>query len=209
MACAVFFIAVGFAPFRRVQAPANAASAVAAELNLEKIEEGSEVRGHEYSNCTKRLLEKVAVVLRCMDEIRRGEGAVKELEVAMKAVRLEKRQLQDEIMRGMYEELRQLKRKKEGLIKRSEEIVDEVTRAKRENEKTAAEGGEFEEALSKLEDEYDRVWERVGDVEDSITRREMVAMSIGVREICFIERECEALVERFKREIRRKSTPDR
>ncbi|KAI6692784.1 hypothetical protein NL676_020494 [Syzygium grande] len=38
LACAVFFIAVGFAPFRRVQAPAAAAAAVAAtELNLEKI----------------------------------------------------------------------------------------------------------------------------------------------------------------------------
>ncbi|XP_030511571.1 probable inactive ATP-dependent zinc metalloprotease FTSHI 5, chloroplastic [Rhodamnia argentea] len=203
LACAVFFIAVGFAPFRRVQAPA-----AAAVLNLEKMEEGSEVKGHEYSNCTKRLLEKVAVVLRCMDEIRRGEGGVKELEAAMKVVRLVKRQLQEEIMRGMYEELRELKREKEGLIKRSEEIVVEATRAKRENEKTAAKGGEFEETLSKLEDEYDRVWERVGDVEDSIMRREMVAMSIGVREICFIERECEALVERFKREIWRKSTPD-
>ncbi|XP_056168154.1 probable inactive ATP-dependent zinc metalloprotease FTSHI 5, chloroplastic isoform X4 [Syzygium oleosum] len=207
LACTVFFIAVGFAPFRRVQAPAAAAVA-ATELNLEKIEEGSEVKGHEYSNCTKRLLEKVSVVLRCMDEIRRGEGSVKGLEVAMKAVKLEKRQLQEEIMRGMYEELRELKREKEGLIKRSEEIVNEAMRVKRENEKTAAKGGEFEETLSRLEDEYDRIWERVGDVEDSIVRREMVAMSIGVRELCFIERECEALVERFKREIWRKSTPD-
>ncbi|KAI6692763.1 hypothetical protein NL676_020473 [Syzygium grande] len=93
LACAVFFIAVGFAPFHRVRAPA-AAAVVATELNLEKLDKGSEVKGHEYSNCTKRLLEKVSVVLRCMDEIRRGEGSVKGLEVAMKAVKLEKRQLQ-------------------------------------------------------------------------------------------------------------------
>ncbi|KAL3738755.1 hypothetical protein ACJRO7_020170 [Eucalyptus globulus] len=63
LACTVFFIAVGFAPFRRVQAPA-AAAAAAAELNLERVEEGSEAKGHEFS---KRLLEKVSVVLRCMD----------------------------------------------------------------------------------------------------------------------------------------------
>ncbi|KAI6692771.1 hypothetical protein NL676_020481 [Syzygium grande] len=60
-------------------------------------------------------------------------------------------------MRGMYEEPRDLKREKEGLIKRSEEIVDEATRVKRENEKTAAKRGKFEETLSKLEDEYARV----------------------------------------------------
>ncbi|KAL3738756.1 hypothetical protein ACJRO7_020171 [Eucalyptus globulus] len=99
----------------------------------------------------------------------------------MKVVKSGKKgQLQEGISRGMYEELRELKREKEGLIKRSEEIVDEAMRVKRENEKTAAKG-----------DEYDRIWERVGDVEDSIMRRETVAMSSGVREICFIERERE------------------
>ncbi|KAI6692783.1 hypothetical protein NL676_020493 [Syzygium grande] len=98
-----------------------------------------------------------------MDEIRRGEGSVKALEVAMKAVKLEKWQLQEEIMRGMYEEPRELKREreKEGLIRRSEEIVDEAMRVKRENEKTAAKGGEFEETLSKLEDEESvKLWLR-------------------------------------------------
>jgi len=69
---------------------------------LEKIEERSDVKWHEYWDCTKRLLEKVSVVLRCMDVIRRGEGRVEEVEVALKAVKLEKRQLQEETMWAGY-----------------------------------------------------------------------------------------------------------
>ncbi|KAL3728221.1 hypothetical protein ACJRO7_032896 [Eucalyptus globulus] len=91
-------------------------------------------------------------------------------------------QMRRQCGRGTYEELRELKREKEGFVRRSEEIVDEAMRVKRENEKMAAKAGEFEETLSKLEDECDMIWERVGDVEDSRTRREIVAMSIGVRD---------------------------
>ncbi|OWM67334.1 hypothetical protein CDL15_Pgr000786 [Punica granatum] len=214
IACALFCIAVSFSPIRRIQAPAIAAP-VATELNLnEAVEEFSSAsKGHEYTNRTKRLLETVSGVLRCIEGIKKGDESVVGLDAAMKAVKAKKAELQDEILGDLYEELRVLKRE-EGLVKRSEKnIIDEALRLKRGYEKMVAKG-ETEKAervaekLGKLEEEYNGIWDHLAEIEDKISRKETVALSIGVREIVFIERECEALVERFKVELRRKSTID-
>ena len=76
--------------------------------------------------------------------------------------------------------------------------------AANEKENENARMKELEESVGVMEDEYNGVWERVGEIEDRISREETVALSYGVREINFIERECEQLVERFKREIKNK-----
>ncbi|ESR50705.1 hypothetical protein CICLE_v100305691mg, partial [Citrus x clementina] len=121
---------------------------------------------------------------------------------------MRKEELQDEIMSGMYTELRELRLEKEKLVKRVGKIIDEVLMVQTEIESLKGEKVGVEELLDMIgtmEREYDELWERVGEIDDKMLRRETVAMSIGVRELCFIERECEELVKRFSREMRRRS----
>ncbi|PPD87852.1 hypothetical protein GOBAR_DD15213 [Gossypium barbadense] len=122
------------------------------------------------------VVEKLSVVselLSRVEEVRTGNGDVKEVGQVLKAVKVKKEELQREIMKGLYREFRELKREKEELEKKAEEIVDKAVK-------------------------------RIGEIEDEILRRETTALSIGVRELCFIERECEELVQRFNNQMRRK-----
>ncbi|KAL6278896.1 hypothetical protein ACE6H2_022497 [Prunus campanulata] len=203
---ALFCFAVGFAPFRTVRA---IAAPVVSEAVLDK-EVNS--KGHEYSKYTKRLLETVSVLLKSIEEVRRGNGDVKLVEAAWKAVRAKKEELQEEILDGLEGELRELRRDKQVLVKRSDDVFAEVVKLKRDLDKLVGNVGKekvkerAEGRLGRLEEEYNEVWERVGEIEDRILRRETSAMSFGVRELCFIERECEQLVQSFTRQMRRKGT---
>ncbi|KAK6243386.1 hypothetical protein QUC31_009795 [Theobroma cacao] len=169
---------------------------------------------HEFSDYTRKLLEAVSGLLRKVEEVRNGNGDVNEVGEVLKAVRVKKEELQGEIMRGLYVELRELKREKEELEKRAEEIVDKAVKVGREKGKVVGGRGgkgkgkdvveKLEEGMERMEEEYSGIWERIGEIEDEILRRETTALSIGVRELCFIERECEELVQRFNSEMRRK-----
>lgn len=212
----LFCIAVGFVPFRTVKALAIAAQVVGERVLDKKTigDEGeSNLRGHEYSHCTRQLLEAVSGVLRSIEEARKGHSSVEEVEAALKAVKLKKEELQEGILNELYIQLRELKREKAALEKRLEEVVDEVLKAKEEYERLVEKGvsggeeareriGRLELILRRLEVEYNEKWERVGEIGDSILRRETVALSFGVRELCFIERECDQLVKTFAWEMR-------
>ncbi|KAF4379841.1 hypothetical protein G4B88_012764 [Cannabis sativa] len=218
---ALFCFAIGFAPIRGIRVSAIAAPVAEVlgrrakenEKEKEKGNEGSS-RSHEYADCTRRLLETVSFLLRSIEEARKGNGDVKQVEAAWKAVKAKKEELQDGIMNGLHVELMELKRDKEKLENRSEEIVDAVVNTRREYEKSLGnvdkELGDMKErleaSLKRLEQEYSSMWERIGEIEDVILRKETAAMSFGVRELCFIERECEQLVQGFNREMRRKGT---
>ncbi|CAK9156354.1 unnamed protein product [Ilex paraguariensis] len=214
-----FCIVVGLCPIGGLKVPAFAATLVASETiqrpKGKEKEEGVIQNGHEYSDCTRRLLETVSGLLRTVGEVRSNNGDVKNVEAALKEVKMKKKELQEEIMSELYAELRVLKGEKEGLAKRSDEILDMVLKGKREEESLLRKGSAEEgvkERIAKLEEEmsegekvYNLIWERIGEIEDQILRKETVALSIGVRELSFIERECEALVERFTRDLRTQS----
>lgn len=193
--------------------PAIAAT-VASEVKLDnkgreiKTEVVFKEKDHEYADYTRRLLETVSNLLKIVEEVRGGNGDVKRAKLALKAVKMRKEELQDEIMSGMYTDLRELRLEKEKLVKRVGKIIDEVLMVQTEIESLKGEKVGAEELLDMIgtmEREYDELWERVGEIDDKMLRRETVAMSIGVRELCFIERECEELVKRFSREMRRRS----
>lgn len=193
--------------------PAIAAT-VASEVKLDnkgreiKTEVVFKEKDHEYADYTRRLLETVSNLLKIVEEVRGGNGDVKRAKLALKEVKMRKEELQDEIMSGMYTELRELRLEKEKLVKRVGKIIDEVLMVQTEIESLKGEKVGAEELLDMIgtmEREYDELWERVGEIDDKMLRRETVAMSIGVRELCFIERECEELVKRFSREMRRRS----
>lgn len=193
--------------------PAIAAT-VASEVKLDnkgreiKTEVVFKEKDHEYADYTRRLLETVSNLLKIVEEVRGGNGDLKRAKLALKEVKMRKEELQDEIMSGMYTELRELRLEKEKLVKRVGKIIDEVLMVQTEIESLKGEKVGVEELLDMIgtmEREYDELWERVGEIDDKMLRRETVAMSIGVRELCFIERECEELVKRFSREMRRRS----
>lgn len=193
--------------------PAIAAT-VASEVKLDnkgreiKTEVVFKEKDHEYADYTRRLLETVSNLLKIVEEVRGGNGDLKRAKLALKEVKMRKEELQDEIMSGMYTELRELRLEKEKLVKRVGKIIDEVLMVQTEIESLKGEKVGIEELLDMIgtmEREYDELWERVGEIDDKMLRRETVAMSIGVRELCFIERECEELVKRFSREMRRRS----
>lgn len=209
IALALFCFAIGFAPIRTLRLTAVAAPA--AEV-LEKKEKELKSKGHEYSDYTRRLLETVSFLLRAVEETRKGNGDVKQVEEALKAVKAKKEELQNEIVDGLYAELKQLKGDKERLEKRAEKIVEEVTKAKKEYGRSLGGAGKEkrenverpEENLRRLKEEYNWIWDRIGEIKDRILRRETVALSFGGRELSFIEMECEQLVQGFTREMRRK-----
>ncbi|XP_062084344.1 probable inactive ATP-dependent zinc metalloprotease FTSHI 5, chloroplastic [Humulus lupulus] len=216
---ALFCFAIGFAPIRGIRVSAIAAPVAEVldkrvKMNEKEKEKGNEAssRSHEYADCTRRLLETVSFLLRSIEEARKGNGDLKQVEAAWKVVKAKKEELQDGIMNGLHAEVMELKREKEKLEKRSEDIVDAVAKTRKEYDKTVGNvgkelgdmSGRLEGSLKRLEQEYNSIWERVGEIEDMILRKETVAMSFGVRELCFIERECEQLVQGFAREMRRK-----
>lgn len=160
-------------------------------------------------------METVSVLLRSIEEVRKGNGDMKSVEQALKAVQKKKDESQREILGRLNPELMKLRGDKGKLSKRAAEIIDEILAAKREydtlkvkvvvNEEEKGSMERLEQRVEELEQEYNGIMERVGEIEDEIKRRETVALStLGVLKVSFIERECEQLVERFRREMREK-----
>ncbi|RYQ91017.1 hypothetical protein Ahy_B09g096901 isoform B [Arachis hypogaea] len=211
---ALFCFTLGVTALGAFSSPPTATAIAVPKKNAGKEKAKS---GHEYADCTEKLLETVSVLLRTVEGVRNGNGGMEEVEAAMKAVNEKKEEVRGEINDRLYPQLRVLRRQKGALGKRAGQIIDEILAAKGEYEKLRRKekkkGLEEEEKLTvetiekkvaELEDEYNGIWEKVGDFEDAISRKETVALSYGVREINFIQWECEQMVERFKREMRHK-----
>ncbi|KAF5196505.1 Atp-dependent zinc metalloprotease ftsh [Thalictrum thalictroides] len=214
----VFCIVVSFFPVKVLQKPAIAIPFVGL-LSKEEKETKKESRWkeeHEFSGYTKRLLETVSILLKSIEDVRSSKGDMNQVKKALKEVKLKKSVLQEEIRSALYAELDELKKEKIELDKRSEEIVDSVSRFQREHDKLlkkVAEGEEvdngriarLEEGMSVAEKEYNEIWEKVGEIEDKMLRRETLSFSVGIRELCFIERESQLLVENFNHEIKHRN----
>lgn len=210
-----YIVLVLFCPVSGFRKPAFAAVATPSAVlrglfgRKTKGEEKTET-GHKYSHCTRKLLEIVARLLKTIEEAKSsGQQNFENVQDALKEVKTTKKALQDEIMNGLYAEMRVLNREKAELMKSSEGIEDKIMNAKREEERLTrkARGGDerierLQEEMRQWESEYNGIWERIGEIEDLITKKETLALSIGVRELLFIERECEALVEGFFQETR-------
>lgn len=131
------------------------------------------------------------------------------VEEGLKEVKRTKTSLQEEILNGLYSELSVLKAEKEALMDRTEEIVSKSSKLKKEEQglmRKAKGGGDklqrLREEKRSLEREYNDIWGRIGEIEDLIESQETIALSIGVRELLSIERECEALVKNVLTELR-------
>ncbi|KAL5700933.1 putative inactive ATP-dependent zinc metalloprotease FTSHI 5 [Ranunculus cassubicifolius] len=208
----VFCVVISFFPIKGFQKPAIAISftkLLSRNETKKKVE--SRYKEHEFTGYTKRLLETVSILLKSIEDVRVRKEDMIIVKKALKAVKLRKEELQDEIRSALYRELRVMKEEKMGLESQSEKVVETAVRLRKEQENVLKKGGDDEEVKGKIarieeemsvaEKEYDEVLERIGEIEENMYRRETLSFSIGIRELSFIERESELLVERFTSEL--------
>ncbi|KAK1292649.1 hypothetical protein QJS10_CPB17g01142 [Acorus calamus] len=213
IALTLFCIAVGFAPFRAWQPRSIAAPVVADVLRADSKKkkktsttEDSKFKDHEFSDHTRRLLEKVSVLLKRAEDVKSGKVEFEAVEDALKEVKSRRRELQEEILGSVNKELNVLKGDRVALIKRSGEVVDAALKVERELESLEKKGEEaekqrmerLESSMKAAEEEYYWIWEKVGEIDDWISRKETLMYSVAIRELSFIQRECELFVERLQ-----------
>lgn len=214
---AVIYFSLAFlCPIGRTQVPpALGATRVVSEAvrNTKKKDENQSEYDHEFSPYTRSLLETVSELVKQIQEVKNDKcdiGAVKE---ALNEVKSKKKDLQAEIMNGLYAELRELRGEKVKLVKRLKELLDALEKVMKEGDSLKAKTKGLEEGLQDKvvqweelrktsEKEYNEISEKIEEIEDRISYRETMTLSIGVRELAFIERESEQLVEGFMKEMR-------
>ncbi|KAL1560981.1 putative inactive ATP-dependent zinc metalloprotease FTSHI 5, chloroplastic [Salvia divinorum] len=211
IAYALFYVFIGvLCPFLGFQKPALAA--VASAASSATIARGdNEEKGHKYSQYTRRLLATASKLLKVINEARNAgnEDFAAAVEEGLKEVKRTKTSLQEEILNGLYSELSVLKAEKEALMDRTEEIVSNSSKLNKVEQglmRKSKGGGDklqrLREENMSWEIEYNDIWERIGEIEYMIESKETIALSIGVRELLSIERECETLVKNVLSELR-------
>ena len=203
LALSLLFAAVGFLPFPRQRLLVLAAppATVTSNSNISHLD-------HEFSDYTRKLLESVSVLLQKIDDVKLLKGNVDDVDMALRGIKLKRKELQKEVLGVLNSELSLLRKEKVELVKRSEEILDAALAVGKERDKLLEKNTddvEVNEKLANLEkkiniadEEYNFLWEKIGNLDDAILRRETLTYSIGIRELSFIERESELLVERFR-----------
>lgn len=210
----LFWLVIGLCSFGGFLKPTIAAAApVASEaiptLKRSKSNQKEVNLRDEYTDYARRLLETVSGLLRSIKEVDSGNGDVEDVKVALKKVTLKKKELQDEIMSGLYEKLTVLKEETKALTDKSKEIHENVLTTKEKKESLEEENAKeqimnLEVEMSIGEKEYNAILEKIDEIEDEMLRREAMALSIGIREVSFIERESKLLVENFTRNLGQK-----
>ncbi|PKA60946.1 ATP-dependent zinc metalloprotease FtsH [Apostasia shenzhenica] len=204
-------IAIFAAAFSFIALPAaRPFPAIAAPALAQKKEKGETLTDHEFSGYTRRLLSVVSVLLRRIEDMKFGKGDMFVVKEALKMVKESRKKIQDEVIEKLNTDLKELKKVKMELIKRSGEALNSAWSATKERDRLLTTTGdpetkenvqEIERSIAALEGEYNDLWEKVGEIEDVIMRRENLTYSIAVRELSFIERESELLVQRFNRQL--------
>ncbi|KAG1330897.1 putative inactive ATP-dependent zinc metalloprotease FTSHI 5, chloroplastic [Cocos nucifera] len=195
------------ARFHAIAAPVGVAS-----REEVKIQKDERFKDREFSDYTQRLLAVVSVLLQRIEEVKSSKGDMDGVREALKEVKRKKEEIQEEVLEKLNSELRELKREKEELTYRSGEVLDSALAARKERDrllKSEGEGDEVEENVERLENSmsvaekaYNELWEKIWEIDDTILGRETLTYSLAIRELSFIERESELLVERFSQRVR-------
>ncbi|CAA6654379.1 unnamed protein product [Spirodela intermedia] len=209
---ALFCAAVGFLPFpvQRVHVlAAPAATVTSKDETRGKAGAKSEVLSpldHEFSSYTRRLLESVSVLLQRIEAVKLSKGNMNAVHEALREVKVKRKEVQKEVLDVLNSELRLLRKEKLELVKQSGEVLDAALTAGKERDRLLDKDSEdvkekvaiLENRINLADEEYNVLWEKVGELDDKMLRRETLTYSIAIRELSFIERESELLVERFR-----------
>ncbi|EPS73972.1 hypothetical protein M569_00780, partial [Genlisea aurea] len=209
------FVIGFFCPVLGFKKNAFAAVSTVHAGTVEDLLRREEGKGHEYSRYSHKLLHVASRLVKMIEGAKdvQAEDLDDKLEEGLKEVKATRTALQEEILNNLYADLRVLNVQKGKLIENSEVFVDKVLKVKREEEESLTEKSKgdadvilrLKQERRALEKEYNSIWEKIEEVEDLIFKKETLALSIGVRELSFIEKECEALVFSFLKEMRNKS----
>jgi hypothetical protein len=168
------------------------------------------------------VLNTVPRLLRNIEETRKGNYDIKEVDHALKAVIYKADVAKREIVERMHPVLMDLKEELRLLEIKELEITEQMEDVKRDYDRLKEkelDGGEKLKGnvvnneveknmlltkMGELEKKYNEILEKIDEIKDLISRKETMALSYGVLEVVFIERECEQLVERFKQEMKEK-----
>ncbi|KAG9445869.1 hypothetical protein H6P81_011997 [Aristolochia fimbriata] len=207
LALALFCVTLSFFPSRGLQMPANAVSLVDfIPRRLVKNNKDSNLAEHGFSGYTRRLLEKVSVLHQRIDDVKLDKATMKDVKEALKEVKLCREELQKEVLRAMNTETREMRREKAGLFRRSQSAFDSFWKAKKEKDKLLRGNGrdktkekleELDTIMTEAEEEYNELGDKVEEIDEKISKKEALTLSVAIRELAFIERESESLVERF------------
>jgi hypothetical protein len=163
------------------------------------------------------VVETVPSLLRTIEEVRKGNGDIEDVNGALEFVKLKRDEMEREILERMHPVLMDLKEELRLLQIKEGEISWQMAEVNREYRKLMGwemdmkdnvvnelEKKVLDKRMVELEKKWNEILVKIDEMEDVISRKETVALSYGVLEICFIEKECENLVERFKQEIKQK-----
>jgi hypothetical protein len=204
IALALFWIVIGLCPIQGFQAPAIAAPRLFTWWKSKGDEQTS--HDHEYSVYTRRLLEAVSKLLRTMKEVRSVDEDLWKVGAALNEVKLKSKELQEEIknlldaelsacsgQQGMLlDKIRQIEKAEQGLI---------LSWMNASFNEDVGKVGELEEEMCKCEIEYNETLDEIDKLEAEFKRRETMSLSIGIRELSFIQRESELLFESYIRNL--------
>ncbi|XP_042464701.1 probable inactive ATP-dependent zinc metalloprotease FTSHI 5, chloroplastic [Zingiber officinale] len=209
-----FCAAIGFLPVPTAGIHAFAANATVELKERRKTareQKGATFKDHEFSQYTRRLLAAVSGLLHRIEEVESSKGDMAGVQEALKVVKEKRREVQEEVIRKLNMELEKLQREKAKLTKQSEDVMNSALADKKKLDAWLKKGGggtrkrgnvqALENSLDAAENEYSDLSEKMSDIDDRISRWETLTYSIAIRELSFIERECELLVERFGRRL--------
>ncbi|KAL5983589.1 hypothetical protein ACLOJK_017677 [Asimina triloba] len=213
LTAAVFCATIAFFPTYLIPMPATAAPAVAPARAADKTAQRSKSTDdtdHEHSEHTRRLLAVVAVLLQRIEDAKSGRAEMGHVKEALKEVALKREELQNEILSALNRELEEMDNEEDELTARGKKALllfqvmekqkDDLERRRGQGEEVKEKIDELEKNMDATEKEYNEISDKFEDIEDAILRKETMAFNIALRELSFIQKECETLVKVFERQ---------
>ncbi|KAJ4810110.1 ATP-dependent zinc metalloprotease FtsH [Rhynchospora pubera] len=219
----LFSIALSLTPHPFSKGYAIAKPAKVTSQNNVKSKKQNSSNEHEFSVYTERLLDCVPILENRIKEVIEEKGDMGLVQEALKEVRKRGNEIQKKILHNLWKELEQLGNEKVQCLTKAEMMLEKVLPVREELGKlvrrekvTAGESKaevaikerqrivELERRLEGLEREYNGLIEKAEDFNQKIEMRERFTISVGMREILFVERECEELVGKLNQSLKQK-----
>lgn len=157
------------------------------EMADKKIEVFEEVKGDVYKEAEGfRVFEEKNV------ELEKVNREISDLQAMVIGLEGEKQEGKEDYNVLMDAKITPLKRRIQNLEKKRKKIEEEDV--DKLNEKITV----LEITINDLNEEYNGIWERIDELDDEDDRKETMLGSIGIKELNFVVKESEILVEKFR-----------
>ncbi|KAJ3708584.1 hypothetical protein LUZ61_012289 [Rhynchospora tenuis] len=219
----LFSIALSLTPNPFFKGYAFANPAMVTSRNNVKSKKENSLNDHEFSVYTERLLDCVPILHKRIKEVIEEKGGMGLVQEALKEVKKRGNEIQKEILHNLWNELEQLGNEKVECLTKAEMMLEKVLPVReelgklvrREKARAGESKGEvavtetqriveLERRLEGLEREFSGLIAKAEDLNQKIEMRERFTISVGMRELLFVERECEELVGKLNQSLKQK-----